>query len=235
MSIQDLSWLDPVAPAFPDPGEALDEPDGLLAAGGNLKPGTLLEAYRSGIFPWFEDDQLILWWSPSTRCVLYPAELHISRSLRRTLRKQVFSVTTDKAAERVIAACAESRRDSGTWITASMFDAYCKLAQLGHLHSVEVWRNQQVVGGLYGVQVGAVFCGESMFSLESDASKVALAYLCSEFASAGGRLIDCQLVNPHLLSMGARPIIRDSFLSELVDYRDKPVEWPEFTSVSPRV
>jgi len=214
----DLQWLAAGDPpdSFPDPATALREPDGLLAVGGDLSCERLLAAYRRGIFPWFNEDQPILWWSPDPRAVLFPGELHISRSLRRRLRRNDYCVSIDKCFERVIAACAERRHDEGTWITPEMRQAYCDLYQRGFAHSVETWQGDRLVGGLYGVSIGRVFFGESMFSLESDASKVALVALVRLGRSLELELIDCQLASPHLASLGSRLIPRKRF-GELLD------------------
>jgi len=219
--VASLVFLDSRNPRFPPVEQALDYPEGLLAAGGNLEPATLLEAYRSGIFPWFESGQPILWWSPSPRCVITPHEFHCSRRLARTLRRQPWRYSLDQAFERVIRHCATTRSDnSGTWITEEMIEAYILLHRLGHAHSVEIWLDDQLVGGLYGVQVGALFCGESMFSLVADASKLALRHLCQHSQAMGVRLIDCQLPTDHLISLGARALPREEFILQLRQLRD---------------
>ena len=201
---------------FPPLEQALSEPDGLLAAGGDLSAARLIDAYSRGIFPWFEPDQAILWWSPNPRCVLYPARLHQSRSLQKTLRKKQFSVTFDQAFEQVIAACAEPRTDSeGTWITPEMAAAYTQLHRQKFAHSVEVWQNNDLVGGLYGVAIGQIFFGESMFSRVSNASKVALATMASNLLEWDYRLIDCQVHSAHLSQLGAESIPRAKFVEEL--------------------
>lgn len=210
-------WLDPDSPEFPPLQAALTEPNGLLAVGGDLDPERLLAAYRRGIFPWYEDPQPILWWSPDPRAVLFPAKVHISRSLRKIRRRGELSVTFDKAFRRVIRGCATlDLSRSGTWITSDMLNAYIRMHELGWAHSVEVWRGQELVGGLYGMCIGRVFFGESMFSRASNASKVALATLCEWLDSQGVELIDCQVGNPHLYSMGAEDITRREF-SRLLD------------------
>ena len=191
----------------------MDEPNGLLMAGANLKPDRLLLAYKSGIFPWYSEGEPILWWSPNPRCVIWPNELKISRSLRKTLKKQRFTVSTNQAFRKVITSCGKPRPGSdGTWITNSMTDAYCELARRGHAESVEVWHEDELVGGLYGIVVGQTFVGESMFSHQSDASKVALVALAG---SGRFSLIDCQLPTQHLMSMGAVCISRDDYLKAL--------------------
>ena len=214
----ELHWLNAGDPpdSFPDPACALTEPDGLLAVGGDLSPERLLAAYRRGIFPWFNADQPILWWSPDPRAVLLPGELHVSRSLRRRLRRDHYQVSIDQCFSRVIDACAERGQDEDTWITPEMRLAYCQLHALGFAHSVETWQGEELVGGLYGVNVGRVFFGESMFSRQSDASKVALVALVALGRPMGLELIDCQLASAHLASLGARLLARERF-QELLD------------------
>ncbi|GAB4167605.1 MAG: leucyl/phenylalanyl-tRNA--protein transferase [Geothermobacteraceae bacterium] len=201
------------------PPVEMAEASGLLAVGGDLSPGRLLLAYSMGIFPWFNEGDPILWWSPDPRCVLYPGELHISRSLRRTLRRGTFQVSFDRAFDQVITECAAVRLEVGdeTWITGEMAAAYRELFRLGYAHSVEVWDAHGLAGGLYGVALGRFFFGESMFSRRKDASKVALATLAHSLRQAGYLLIDCQLPNPHLYSMGARDLPRKRFLDQLAD------------------
>jgi len=191
-------------------------PEGLLAVGGDLNPDRLLSAYRQGVFPWFSDGQPILWWSPDPRAILYPANLHISRSLRKSMRTQDFEVTADRAFDRIIQACAESRNTrEGTWITSGMQDAYCALHRMGYAHSVETWQNGQLVGGLYGLAIGKAFFGESMFSRITDASKTALVGLAASLTTNGYHFIDCQVVSEHLDSLGAQAVPRHRFSSEL--------------------
>ena len=202
---------DPESP-FPPADQALDNPPGLLAMGGDLSPARLVNAYRHGIFPWYSDDQPILWWSPAPRCVLYPHAVHISRRLRRHYNQGRFSLTADQAFARVITACAGPRRDhDGTWITDEMLAAYISLHELGIAHSVEVWIDDELAGGIYGLALGRVFFGESMFSKHQDASKIALVALCRQLQQWNFSLLDCQISNPHLLSMGARDISRVEF------------------------
>ena len=203
------------AVAFPDP--ALAEPDGLLAVGGDLRPERLLEAYARGIFPWFDDRSPILWWSPDPRLVLVPEELHVSRSLARTLRRGTFRVTADTAFDSVIRRCAEKGRPGqrGTWITPEMMDAYGALHRLGFAHSFEAWEGEALAGGLYGVSLGAVFFGESMFADAPDASKVAFARGVAWLASRGVGLVDCQVRTDHLVSLGARELPRREFLARV--------------------
>ena len=210
-----IPWLEG-APGFPPLERALTEPNGLLAAGGALDPQWLLAAYRQGIFPWFNPGEPILWWSPDPRLVLLPDELRISRSLRKTLRRRHFEVRVDSAFSMVIAACAAPRAPAlGTWISAEMRAAYLTMHELGYAHSVECWRDDHLVGGLYGMALGKVFFGESMFSIDTDASKVALAHLVRFLRLKGYVMIDCQMKTAHLMSMGAREISRQQFRDTL--------------------
>ena len=191
----------------------MSRPNGLLAAGADLSSARLLDAYGRGIFPWFNDGEPPLWWSPDPRMVLFLGELHVSRSLRRRVRSGVYTVTADAAFEAVMAGCADRRRDDdGTWITAEMFDAYRHLHRLGHAHSVEAWAGDDLVGGLYGVAVGRMFFGESMFARRTDASKVALAHLARQIERWGFEVIDCQMATSHLASLGAREVSRTEFV-----------------------
>lgn len=211
-----LHWIGPADPvdAFPAIDAALEEPAGLLAAGGDLSPQRLLAGYRRGIFPWYEAGQPILWWCPDPRAVIYPDELHISRSLRRTLRRELLVTTCDEAFAAVVDGCAAERPGQhGTWITPEMNAAYRRLHALGHAHSIETWSGDELVGGLYGVALGRVFFAESMFSRESDASKVALVQLVTSLRRWGFGLIDCQMTSAHLASMGAREIPRAKFVA----------------------
>lgn len=200
---------------FPPPEWA--EPGGLLAVGGDLTPSRLLLAYSMGIFPWFNAGDPILWWSPESRCVLDPTALKISRSLNKTLRRQKFRVSFDEAFPAVISACAETRRkeETGTWITKEMQKAYGRLYQSGFVHSVECWQGDELAGGLYGVCLGRCFFGESMFHRQTDASKVALVALAERMKQKGWALLDCQLPNPHLLSLGGVVISRGEFIFQL--------------------
>jgi leucyl/phenylalanyl-tRNA--protein transferase len=225
-----IPWL-PNEAVFPPLATALAEPNGLLAAGGDLSPPRLLAAYRHGIFPWYGDGQPILWWSPDPRMVLRPAELKISRSLTKVLRNTAYQVRLDTDFAAVIGACAAAPRhgQSGTWITADMQAAYCRLHELGHAHSVEVWTNDRLAGGLYGVALGRVFYGESMFSRQRDASKIALAHLCAHLKRHEFGIIDCQMETAHLASLGARPIPRSDFvalLERLTATDNQPGPWP---------
>jgi len=200
---------------FPDVTEA-DE-HGILAVGGDLSPERLMLAYRSGIFPWFDDDEPILWWSPPKRMVLFPEELVVSKSMRSILRKEIFTVTFNKDFRGVISNCSSIKRDGqrGTWITEEMIEAYVKLYELGYAKSVEVWQNNELVGGLYGIDLGHVFCGESMFSKVSNASKMAFITLVQNLKIRKYKLIDCQVHNNHLESLGAREIDRADFIEIL--------------------
>lgn len=214
-----VPWLDPISIAFPPTNKALDDPNGLLAVGGDLSTNRLLAAYQRGIFPWYEEDQPILWWTPSPRAVLFTDQLHISKSLKKTLKKNRFSVKANQQFEAVIDACAAPRVESvGTWITSDMRLAYIDLARKGYAHSVETYRNNQLVGGLYGICLGRVFFGESMFSLEADASKVALVHLAQRLKDFGFKMIDCQVYSDHLASLGAIEIERAEFESILNQY-----------------
>lgn len=223
-----LRWLDPsdAEAPFPDVAYALKEPDGLLAIGGDLSPSRLLRAYRQGIFPWYSSDQPILWWSPDPRSVLYPGHLKVSRSLRRTLKRNVFAVTADVAFHRVIQYCAEPRSAGvGTWLTHDMVEAYCRLHTMGFAHSVESWYEGELVGGLYGLALGKVFFGESMFARRSDASKVAFVRLVEHLQKWGYVLIDCQVASAHLTSLGAETVPRRDFIAILNRHCDPPTLW----------
>lgn len=200
------------------PPVELASPEGLLAIGGDLRVERLLEAYRHGIFPWYNAGQPILWWSPDPRAVLFPSRIRISRSLRKTLRADNYEVTADTAFREVMQHCAAPRPNyshGGTWITPEMLEAYCRLHQLGHAHSIETWSSGEVVGGLYGVALGGAFFGESMFSRRTDASKLALVHLARQLAAWGFLIIDCQLPTAHLERLGAESIRRRDFLGTL--------------------
>ncbi|MCH9698070.1 MAG: leucyl/phenylalanyl-tRNA--protein transferase [Gammaproteobacteria bacterium] len=206
---------------FPAVDNALQEPNGLLAVGGDLSPVRLLQAYRKGIFPWYSDPSPILWWSPDPRMIFIPELFKPKRSLAKILRRGDFTITWDKAFEHVIHACAAPRKDSdGTWINNAMIDAYIELHRLGIAHSVETWHNQQLVGGLYGLAIGQVFFGESMFSRISNASKAALATFLRNALEWNYQLVDCQVYNDHLASLGAICIPRREFSSLLKIYCD---------------
>jgi leucyl/phenylalanyl-tRNA--protein transferase len=200
---------------FPPP--ELAEDDGLLAMGGDLATDRLLLAYSMGIFPWYSEDSPILWWSPDPRLVLFPEEFRLSRSLKQTIRKGIYTVTFDTAFPEVISTCAEVRRrgKEGTWITDDMREAYCRLYEAGFAHSVESWSDGKLAGGLYGVALGRAFFGESMFSLKKDASKVALERLVARLVRRNFLFIDCQMTTQHLLSLGAREIPRAEFMKML--------------------
>ena len=228
-----LAWIEPGAPpeSFPEPARALRDPNGLLAAGGDLSPARLVAAYRRGIFPWFSEGQPILWWCPDPRTVLVPGEFHVSRSLRRTLRSGVFEVSVDQRFDDVIGRCAGLREDSGTWLTEEMIAAYRELHRLGLAHSVEAWQGERLAGGLYGVQLGSVFFGESMFSDERDGSKVALAALVQIAGRERIGLIDGQVENAHLLTLGFGSMSRAEFLGRLA----KDVDRPPLTRIMPEL
>ena len=214
---------------FPPVDTALTEPNGLLCAGADLAPATIVTAYSRGIFPWFSDGQPILWWSPDPRMVLFPAEFKISKSLAKTVSHGTFEIRFDTAFVDVIAACAEPRsEDGGTWIVPEMRAAYAQLHTLGVAHSIESWRDGELVGGLYGLALGRMFFGESMFARQTDASKVALVALIDKLQSDGFELVDCQQETRHLASFGARPIPRKDFvhrLKELIDLKHFGSAW----------
>jgi len=218
-------WLDPDKNniGFPHPNHALTEPDGLLAVGGDLSPERIVNAYLNGIFPWYSAGQPILWWSPNPRAVLFPEKLHISRSLKKFIRKQLFTTTLDQAFEQVIDRCSEAPRKAqeGTWITDEMKQAYIHLHKAGIAHSAECWSGDQLVGGLYGLALGKVFFGESMFSDQDNASKMAFVHLVDELQKSDYSLIDCQVTTDHLLSLGAEEIPRSRFL-KLVEKHTQP-------------
>ena len=218
-----LTWLKRDNFSFPPLETALREPNGLLAAGGDLQPERLLAAYRHGCFPWYQEGQPLLWWSPDPRTVLFPDELHVSRSLRKRMRHGDYQVTFDKAFTEVIQGCAGPRSYAdGTWITTPMQDAYIRLHEMGVAHSVEVWQQGQLVGGLYGLAMGELFFGESMFSRATDASKVGFVTLVERLREWGFALIDCQMPTRHLESFGARSIPRAAFAEALAMHLDRP-------------
>jgi leucyl/phenylalanyl-tRNA--protein transferase len=232
MSSNRIAWLDPSDPAdaFPDTADALTEPDGLLAAGGDLSSHRLLAAYSSGIFPWYNQGQPILWWSPDPRCVLRPAELHVSRRLRQTIRNSTAQLRCNHAFSDVIRACAADRlSQQGTWITDAMVAAYERLHADGWAHSIEVWQGSRLAGGLYGLCIGSVFFGESMFSAEPNASKMAMLGLAKHMQCFDLELIDCQVVSQHLLTMGAHVMPRREFTRLLQKACNPPTRhslWP---------
>ena len=218
-----LTWLQRDSLDFPPLAKALRDPNGLLAAGGDLSPERLIGAYRHGCFPWYQDGQPILWWSPDPRTVLFPDELHISRSLQKVLRHNPYRVSFDQAFSAVIQACAAPRTYAdGTWITTPMQQAYLQLHERGIAHSVEVWREGELVGGLYGLAMGQLFFGESMFSRADNASKVGFATLVEQLRAWGFVLIDCQMPSQHLHSFGARAISRERFADYLRQHLDQP-------------
>ncbi len=209
--------------AFPPANKALKEPNGLLAIGGCLSPPRLMNAYRNGIFPWFNPGDPILWWSPDPRLILFPEQLHISRSLQKTLNKNSFNLTLNQCFSDVMQACAEPRNEAtGTWINADMLNAYQQLHNMGIAHSVEVWLDQRLVGGLYGVAIGQIFFGESMFHRVTDASKIAFVHLVQQLKAWNYQLIDCQVHTPHLCSLGAHNIDRNQFNAFLTHYCEEP-------------
>lgn len=218
-----IPWLEHGDP-FPPPERALREPAGLLAAGADLSPHRLLAAYRNGIFPWYNAGQPVLWWSPDPRMVLFPAEFRVPRSLAKRLRRRDYEIRVDTAFESVMRACAEPRSDdAGTWITADMIAAYCALHRLGHAHSVETWINGELAGGLYGIALGRMFYGESMFARQPDASKIALAHLVHRLERRHFGLIDCQMNTAHLARFGAREIPRSDFLRHVAELVNCPL------------
>lgn len=219
-----LTQLDDELCWFPDPKHALDEPNGLLAIGGDLSPARLLAAYHRGIFPWSEPHQSLLWWSPDPRGVIIPEQLHVGRSLRKFIRRTSFDISINRAFNEVIAACAAPRRSaSGTWISTPMIDAYRQLHRLGHAHSVEIWQDGQLQAGLYGLSLGRLFCGESMFSRIDNGAKLAMVALCHHFARHGGALIDCQMQNDFLATMGIQEWPRATFLTALAQLSRQPL------------
>ena len=224
---------DPESP-FPPAERALEYPPGLLAAGGDLSPARLLNAYRHGIFPWYSEGEPILWWSPAPRCVLFPGQVYVSSRLKRRYNQGRFTLSADQAFADVIRACAEPRRGQPqTWITADMIGAYTRLHELGAAHSVEVWLDGELAGGLYGLALGRVFFGESMFSSHTDASKIALVALCRQLQQWDFTLLDCQVSNPHLASMGAVDISRGEFDRHLQTASDAD-HWRADFSCQPR-
>ena len=232
MSSSRIAWLGPDDPvdAFPDVEFALREPDGLLAAGGDLGQERLLQAYTAGIFPWYEDGQPILWWSPDPRCVLLPQEFHVSRRLARYARNSTFRLSCNHGFSAVIDACAGARSaQQGTWITRDVRRAFIELHTAGWAHSIEIWDQQNLVGGIYGLSIGRVFFGESMFSHRDNASKFAMLGLCSILAQHDFELLDCQVLSQHLLSLGARLMPRREFtaiLQQSCGERDQFLNWP---------
>jgi len=217
-----IPFLGPADP-FPPVEQALDNPDGLLAAGGSLSTRRLLDAYRHGIFPWFSDGDPILWWSPDPRTVLHPSRVHVSHSLRKRLRKEAFMITVDRAFAGVLDGCAAPRADdAGTWLSQAMRRAYVGLHAAGFAHSIEVWMDGELAGGIYGVAIGRMFFGESMFTRRTDASKIAMVRLAAQLDRWSCPLIDCQLETEHLLSLGAEPMPRRRFVAEVAQLVTEP-------------
>ncbi|MGL5293839.1 MAG: leucyl/phenylalanyl-tRNA--protein transferase [Aeromonas sp.] len=219
-----LTQLDDVLCVFPDPCHALQEPNGLLAIGGDLGPTRLLGAYRQGIFPWSEPHQPILWWSPDPRGVIRPEALHIGRTLQKVLRRTPFNISINCAFDEVISACAAPRPTAdGTWISQSMINAYQQLHRQGHAHSIEIWQHGTLQAGLYGLSIGRVFCGESMFSRIDNGAKLAMVALCRHFVRHEGVLIDCQMHNPFLATLGLEQWPRARFLAQLTQLSQQPL------------
>jgi len=226
-----IPWLHPNHHQFPDPASALDEPNGLLAVGGDLSPDRILAAYHHGIFPWFNPGDPILWWSPSPRTVIFPNDLHISKSLRKTLRQGIYRVTFDHCFSDVMRACAAPRDyTDGTWINEDIIAGYTALHKRGFAHSVEVWRDNELVGGLYGIALGKIFFGESMFSRADNASKVGFAHLVHQLKLWDFQMIDCQVANEHLFSLGAVEIEREAFQQFLLKFAHLPQHYPQHWS-----
>ncbi|EXU73735.1 leucyl/phenylalanyl-tRNA--protein transferase [Erwinia papayae] len=207
---------------FPPPEMALREPNGLLAMGGDLSPARLLHAYHRGIFPWFSVGDPILWWSPDPRAVLYPEKFHLSRSMKRFHQRSPYRVTINQNFYGVLEGCASDRAE-GTWITNEVKRAWLKLSEAGHAQSVEVWLDNELVGGMYGLSLGKIFCGESMFSYRENASKTALLVFSQYFIQQGGKLIDCQVLNPHTASLGAQEIARADYLQQVHTLAHQPL------------
>ena len=227
----ELTWLDPSKLEFPPVEQAMQDPDGLLAVGGDLSKERLLLAYGKGIFPWYEDDQPLLWWSPDPRAVIEPQNVKISRSLRKRLRKREFEVRVDTAFDDVVKRCQNPRAYSNeTWITNEMRQAYLALHRDGYAHSIECYQDKELVGGLYGVSIGRLFFGESMFHAATDASKVAFVALCRLLRQQGCPLVDCQMPNPHIMSLGVETISRSEFMLHLLNNNklnsNEWINWP---------
>ena len=233
-----IIWLNPNNLLFPSPSLAWEEPNGLLAAGGDLSPQRLLAAYHQGIFPWFNREDPILWWSPDPRTVIFPKILHISKSLQKTLRQEKYQVTFDQCFSDVMRACAAPRAYADeTWINEDIIAGYSALHEQGYAHSVEVWLEsngkRELVGGLYGMALGKIFFGESMFSRADNASKVGFAQLVRQLVAWEFQLIDCQIANDHLFSLGAVEITRAEFQQFLVDFVHAPKSYPShWTNIS---
>lgn len=215
-----IPWLENCNFIFPDAETAMTDPDGLLAASQILSPELILEAYKHGIFPWYSDDQPVLWWSPNPRCVFTPGSFHVSRSFKRTLNKKPYTIKTNTAFREVMLACAEPRKDNcednvGTWISQEIIENYSLLHEMGYAHSIECWHQEKLIGGMYGLMIDNIFFGESMFSKMKDASKVAMHYVCTEIKPI---LLDAQVKSDHLMRMGAQTISRLEFISILNEH-----------------
>ncbi|NVK26050.1 MAG: leucyl/phenylalanyl-tRNA--protein transferase [Gammaproteobacteria bacterium] len=226
---QQLFYLNDDPSWFPDPNGALDDPSGLLAIGGDLTSERVHQAYLNGVFPWYSDDEPIMWWSPDPRAIFYPEQIKVNKSLRKFLKKCQYSVSINTDFKRVMEHCAKPRPNSeGTWIMPEMIDCYSQLHREGHAHSIEIWQidenGKDLIGGLYGVLVGNCFCGESMFSKQKNASKLALICLAELLKTSEGSFIDCQLPNPYLMSMGAKLISREVYLSKLLSAKIKSTQ-----------
>jgi len=209
---------------FPNPELAMDDPEGLLAIGGDLSPKRLINAYQQAIFPWFSEGEPILWWSPIERAIIQPEQVHISKSMAKFIRQTSLTITINQNFKDVVNACALPRKSQAeTWISPAIKTAYQQLHELGHAHSIEIWENKQLVGGLYGVNIGGVFCGESMFHQQTNASKLAFIALCQHFGTHGGLLIDCQMMTAHLASLGVKPNHRRDFLKQLNQYKNNKI------------
>ncbi|WP_413284688.1 leucyl/phenylalanyl-tRNA--protein transferase [Vibrio sp. MA40-2] len=219
-----LPELDTDSFAFPPHSQALTDPNGLLALGGDLKAERLIEAYKHGIFPWYGSNEPILWWSPTPRAVFIPENFKPSRSLKKFYRQSNYTISINVSTDRVIQSCANIRDKDEMWLNPDMQRAYSRLASLGYCHSVEVWQDRELIGGLYGIQVGKIFCGESMFSRKTNASKIALWAFCEHFHSFGGALVDCQILNPHTESLGAIELDREEFLTKLTSLRTQKID-----------
>jgi len=230
-----IPWLHPDNTLFPSPALALSEPNGLLAVGGDLSPERILAAYKHGIFPWFNPGDPILWWSPSPRTVIFPHQFHISRSLRKLINRETYQISFDHCFQDVMRACAAPREYAdGTWISEDIISGYSALHARGFAHSVEVWQQGELVGGLYGVALGRIFFGESMFSRADNASKVGIAYLVQQLLCWDFQLIDCQVANDHLFSLGAIEIPRDEFQQLLINFVQVPPNYPaNWSKVTP--
>lgn len=228
--MQQLFSLDKNEIAFPDISNALDEPNGLLAVGGDLSRERLIAAYRHGIFPWYDDGQPLLWWSPDPRCVIDPSTFKASRTLAKRISRKEFKLRVDYNFPAVISACSQRSTTESTWITKAMMNAYVDLHDIGIAHSVECYQREKLVGGLYGLCIGSLFFGESMFHLSTDASKVAFAHLMHMMQKAGSPLVDCQLTNPHLVSLGAIEMPRSRYRQMLEQHINDPeIDWAAFT------